>query len=314
MRWSALVAAGAVTMALAGCGSETAPPGGDRSTSTGDGAFTTTESASSSSSPVIDPGVELVAHGILMQREPSGDIEICIGGVAESLPPQCGGPTLEGEFDWGTVEARSQSGVTWTDDSYFAVGHYTAGEADEGTIALTRSVSADPPEGFTPPEFEDTGFPQLCDDPTADIADVDQAARTEGSGGFDEEQALQERLHTLDGYVTSWVSDGGPLMNVVVNSDPETARAALREVFQGPLCVVQRDLPSEGDARAAQEALSAEWDDLQLLGAGSGGVTGVPSAYVTLADQATVDRIHELVSPWLTPDQIVINSALQPLE
>lgn len=313
VKWSALVAASAVTMVLAACGTETAPTGGDPSTSTGGVPSTSTGSPTTDTSAVVDATGELVAHGILMQSEPDGEVEICIGGVAESLPPQCDGPVLEGEFSWEEVDARSQGGVTWTDEGYYAVGRYTPGEAFAGTITLTRPVSADPPEGFTPPERDDTGFPQLCDDPTADVPDVDQSERTQGMGGFDEEQALQERLQTLDGYVTSWVSDGGPLMNVVVTSDPEVARAALREVFSGPLCVVQRDLPTEEDVLAAQDALTAEWTELQLLSAGSGGVTGVPEVYVTVADQATVDRIHELVSPWLAPDQIVINSALVPL-
>ena len=304
MKTLALVATGVLAVTLGGCGTETTPSG-DPSTSTGPPPAT--------SSPVVDAEEELVAHGILMQSDPAGPVEICIGGVAESLPPQCGGPILEGEFSWDDVEARSQSGVTWTDDAYFAVGHYSPGEPFQGTITLTRPVSAGPPEGFTPAEWGGSDFPQLCDDPTADVPDVDQAVRTQGPEGFEEEQALLERVQTLDGYVTSWVSDGGPLMNVVVNSDPEVARAALREVFSGPLCVVQRDLPSEEDVRAAQEALSAEHRELQVLGVGGAGVTGLLDVTVTIADQATVDRVHEIVSPWLTPDQIVISSALQPL-
>jgi len=50
-----------------------------------------------------------------------------------------------------------------------------------------------------------------------------------------------------------------------------------------------------------------------VLGVGGAGVTGLLDVTVTIADQATVDRVHEIVSPWLTPDQIVISSALQPL-
>lgn len=301
----ALVALATLTTALAACGTQVAP--------SGDGAPSTHPPTTSPTSAVeaIDPSAELVVHGILMQSEPTAEVEICIGGVAESLPPQCSGPSLAGEFSWDQVESRSQSGVTWTDEGYYAVGHYTPGEAYGGTITLTRPVSADPPEDFTPPEAESSGFPQVCDDPTADVPDIDQSARTAGPDGFEEEQALQERLQTLEGYVTSWVSDGGPLMNVVVNSDPEAARAALREVFTGPLCVVQRDLPSEQELLAAQEALNAEHQELQLLSSGSGGVTGLLEVHVTIADQATVDRIHELVSPWLTSEQVVIGSALQ---
>jgi len=40
--------------------------------------------------------------------------ELCLGGVAESLPPQCGGPKVVG-WDWADVEAQgSLAGTTWT--------------------------------------------------------------------------------------------------------------------------------------------------------------------------------------------------------
>lgn len=157
-------------------------------------------------------------------------------------------------------------------------------------------------------------FSQLCDAPTADVPEVDQAARMAGDGGFEAERALQERLPTLDGYVTSWVSDGGPLVNVVVTSDPEAARAAPREVFTGPLCLLQRDLPTRADLMAAQDAVTAEHKELQVLSAGSGGATGVLDVSVAIADQATIDRIHELIARWLTPEQVMIGSALLPLD
>ncbi|MCK0113988.1 hypothetical protein MWU75_17745 [Ornithinimicrobium sp. F0845] len=311
MRWFPVVVVGAVALALASCGTQTDPSGDGSSTAASPDDAAGSEPASSSQ--VVDPDGELVAHGILMQSEPEGEVEICIGGVAASLPPQCGGPVLEGDFSWDQVEARTASGVTWTDESYYAVGHYTAGESFEGTITLTRPVSADPPEGFTMPTVDDVTFPQLCDDPTADVPDVDQAARTEGPDGFAQEQALMERLQSLDGYVTSWVTDGGPLVKVVVSGDPGEARTALREVYQGPLCVVQRDLPTQHDIQSAQEALSAQHGEVRLLSSGSGGTSGLLEVGVVLADRATVQRIQEIVSPWLTPEQVVITGALQPL-
>ena len=292
----------AATGMLAACGTETAPPGEQQETS-----------APGDTQPlVVDADAELVAHGMLIQTDPAGEVEMCVGGVAESLPPQCSGPVLEGEFSWDDVESESASGVRWSVDGVYAVGHFKPGQ-DLGTFALTRPVSADLPEGFNPPSLEEPGFPQLCDDPTADVPDVDQSARTQGPDGFDQEQALSELTQGLDGYVTSWLSGGGEVMNVVVNTDAEVARAAIREVVDGPLCVEQRDLPTEADLRAAQEAVGAKFDELHVLSSGSGGVTGMLDIYVLMADQATVDRVHEVVAPWLTPEQVMISSALVPL-
>jgi hypothetical protein len=67
--------------------------------------------------------------------------QLCLGGVAESYPPQCGGPDVLG-WDWNDVEGEeSASGTTW--GSYRVVGTWD-GEA----LALTEPPS--PPEGPGP--------------------------------------------------------------------------------------------------------------------------------------------------------------------
>lgn len=222
---------------------------------------------------------------------------------------------LEGAFSWDDVQVEEASGVTWTNDASWAVGHLDLDAGDQGTFTLTRPLSADPPEGFTPPAQDAVPFPQLCTDPTGDVPDVDQAARTQGSDGMDEEQALMALLPELDGYVASWVCDGGPLMNVVVTSDTDVdeVRARIREVFSGPLCVEARDLPTEADVLAAQDALNPRFEELRLTSIGSG-VSGLLEVGVLVADRPTVDAVHELVSPWLGPDQLVITSTFLPLE
>ncbi len=40
--------------------------------------------------------------------------ELCLGGVAESLPPQCGGPKVVGCY-WADIkDQESPAGTTWT--------------------------------------------------------------------------------------------------------------------------------------------------------------------------------------------------------
>lgn len=295
------VAAATLTVLLAACGTESTPdPQG--------GSMPTAQHV------VVDPTAELVGVGMLRQSDEAGPVELCVGGVADSYPPQCGGPALEGEFSWDEVESETAHGVTWSQAGYYAVGHYDPSGSGDGTFTLTRPVSIEPPEGFAPPDAEEVTFPQLCEDPTGDVPDASPAGRTDGSQAVEEQNALHDLTQELDGFVTMWVSDGGAVMNVVVNVDPHEARAQIREVFTGPLCVEERDLPTEQDLREAQDAVHAEFAELGLLGSGGDGTTGLLHVQALVADRPTVDRVHELVEPWLTPEQVVIYSALLPLE
>lgn len=306
MRTTTVLVAAALTTMLAACGDATGPDPVDAATSSVPDVSPTTAT--------IDPGAELAAMGIVMQRSADAQRELCVGGVLESYPPQCAGPVLAGEFSWDDVTAEEASGVTWTNNGYYAVGYLDLSGGGQGTLTLTRPLSQDPPEGYPTAAPDTDMFPQLCDDPTADIPDVDQDARTAGADGFDEEQAMNEVARALPGYVIHYVSDGGPTMNVVLNSDGDldAARAQIREVFTGPLCLAQRDLPSEADVRAAQDALSSRFEELNLLSSGSG-VSGLLEVGVLVADQATVDAVHEAVSQWLTPEQVQIVSTFQEL-
>ncbi len=126
-------------------------------------------------------------------------------------------------------------------------------------------------------------------------------------------ERLQQRLETIDGYVTAWVSDGVNLFNVVVTGDVEDVHSELREVWPGGLCVAQRDLPTATEVAAAQAALGERAEGIGLLSSHSG-MAGVLEVNVALADGETMSLIHDLVSPWLTPDEVRITSAMLPLD
>lgn len=300
-----------LTATLAACGSVGDPdaPGDDPTTRAPD-AMQVTEPAA------VDPEQELVGLGIVMQRSADAAPELCVGAVAESYPPQCGGPVLAGAFSWDDVEAQQQDDIRWTDTPYYAVGHLDLATGGQGTLTLTRPLSPEAPEGFETPDHEDVMFPQLCDDPTGDVPDVDQAARTADGTGMAEEQELIVVAQELDGYVTAYFSDGGPTMNVVINSDGDLdeARSALRAVFTGPLCVAQRDAPAESDVRAAQEALGERFEELRVLSAGGSGTTGMLEVEVLVADPTTIEGVHETVARWLEPSQVNITSTLRALD
>ncbi|MDQ7877715.1 hypothetical protein Q9R08_06985 [Microbacterium sp. QXD-8] len=59
----------------------------------------------------VPPEGEVAATGTVLDA--AGDVELCLGPVAESYPPQCTGIPLEG-WSWDGVEGADSSGdVTW---------------------------------------------------------------------------------------------------------------------------------------------------------------------------------------------------------
>jgi hypothetical protein len=67
--------------------------------------------------------------------------------------------------------------------------------------------------------------------------------------------------------------------------------------------VLQRDLPTQEQLRAAQEALSARFEELRLISSGSGGVTGLLDVEVVVTDRLTVDAVLQTVSWWWRPSR-----------
>lgn len=92
-------AAAAGLLALGGCTADPEQPGGG---ATGDpGAFPRPAAAG-----------EVVAQGTVLQKN-GEEPQFCLGGVADSYPPQCSGPPVLG-WDWSVApQADSASGVTW---------------------------------------------------------------------------------------------------------------------------------------------------------------------------------------------------------
>ncbi|TFD85751.1 hypothetical protein E3T61_16595 [Cryobacterium lactosi] len=66
---------------------------------------------------------EVLAQGTVLQKD-GEEPQLCLGAIAESYPPQCGGPPILG-WDWMTVDqSETASGVTW--GSYAITGTWDA--------------------------------------------------------------------------------------------------------------------------------------------------------------------------------------------
>ena len=232
------------------------------------------------------------ATALVLESEDHGPM-LCLGGVATSLPPQCGDVPIA-NWDWKAVEGeRSLSGTSWGE--YHVVGTY---DGDSFTV-----MDAGPPEAHPAP-FEDDPIDTPCPEPAggwvapdptkASDADRQAAARAaEAEPDFsglwidyaDETPTEEEAAAAVPGYV---------ILNVAFTGDVERHTAELREVWGGPLCVVQHERTYD-ELRDVQKDLERSADDLgiQILWSDTSVTENVVEVGVVAIDPASRQAIEE---------------------
>lgn len=230
---------------VAACGSD--PSGGDR------------PSAS---------GTEYVTLATVLESPDHGP-QLC-HGVAESMPPQCGGPDIAG-WSWDAVDDEASArGTTWGE--YAVHGTYA-----DGVLTLTRPP-ADPESLQIDGDDDAPDVTSPCTEPAGGWF---PAGRTM-IGEEDQERAIR-RAEQSPGFGELWVDQrplGEPseetmndparlILNVRVTGDVDAMEARLREVWGGALCVstaLRTDaelsrIADEVDDRAGAQLLTSSWGD-----------------------------------------------------
>ncbi|MDR7381998.1 hypothetical protein [Promicromonospora iranensis] len=162
----------------------------------------------------------LVTAVTTVLQEGDGPPELCLGGVAESFPPQCSGPEIAG-WDWGAVEADSAQDTTW--------GVYTVeGTWDGETFHLTDVTGpTEPPT--TPPDAR---------------LDPDNAGAVGRDMPEPEAQELQDEVFDdLDG-LTGWTENGYVWVTVVY--DDGSIQRYADDRYGGDTVAVQSALQDVG--------------------------------------------------------------------
>ena len=252
----------------------------------------------------------------VLERPPGGP-ELCAGGVAESLPPLCGGPPIEG-WDWSAVEHESAEGVQW--GSYTLVGTW-----DGETFTMT--------EPATPPEPPTGGYPEYefsvpCEPPPGGFEVPD----TERAGMADFERAAQAMQGRPDiGYVAVDQSGDSPgvtaeptgasdlmppigwVLIVTTTGDLAETEAAARELWGGPLCVAPAQRTGE-ELRAVQQAItggeSGEGLVEDFLSAG----VDARNEQVTLGVLLATKELQEQMDAEFGEGLVRLEGALQPID
>jgi hypothetical protein len=223
------------------------------------------------------------ATGTILESPDHGP-ELCLGGVAESYPPQCGGLPLVG-WDWNAVDdEESASGTTWT-------SAYVEGTYDGKRFTLTA-----PP---APPRRQASDTDASAFDPACEEPDVIDSA----VGGSEWQQATQgddSWFNQVPGQAAVWVSDpsgddwDGPfVVNVIVRpGNLADATTHIRKYWNGPLCLVERDQKTTKEL----DAIVARIGDVltqDVLTAAPNYRRGVVEVMITLVDDQAQREVND---------------------
>jgi hypothetical protein len=229
---------------------------------------------------------------------------LCVGAIRLVLPPRCGDVPIA-NWDWGAVAGEeSMSGTTWGE--YHVVGTY-----DGEVFTVTE---AGPPDRTEDEEIYQYDNP--CPEPEGGWVVRDPNRSTQDHVG-----AAQAYAQRQPDYVISWVDhldeerqEFSPVVYVAAfTGDRERHEAQIREVWDGPLCVVERDVPTERELNRIRAEIEGRLSELGLvfLGSGTGGFE--PTIYVEIL--IDVDgRAQALVDEEYGPGIVRFLPALRPVE
>lgn len=218
--------------------------------------------------------------------------QLCLGGVAESLPPQCDGPDIVG-WDWADVDdEETAGGTTWGE--YSVVGTW---DGERLTVTERPGPPLDPPDRDSP----DLATP--CEAPAGGWVVVDAATTTETAqqaamdyarnqpdfGGLWVDQSINPASGSEEpDEIESEMNDPALLvLNVRFTGDLERHESEVRQRWGGPLCVSEADRPLS-DLLSIQAELR---DEPGFLGSSADEVQGVVELAVVVDDsiQAELD-------------------------
>ena len=249
-----------------------------------------------------DPDQLYEATGMVIQT-PQQDPQLCLGAVAESYPPQCQGIPLTG-WSWDDVDGEERaSGTTW--GTFQVVGTY------DGEIFTI--------EDATKPESQDRESEDSIDTPCSEPADgwsIPDPSRASHEHVVD----AQTQASKEPDFAGLWIDyydepPGGPteedqgkiILNVAFTGDLGRHEEELRELWGGPLCVVQHDHTLK-ELEQIQREFPAEEFGLETLWSDILVFEGAVIIGVVTVDEATLREIEDRYG-----DAVEVTPRLRPV-
>ena len=250
------------------------------------------------------------ASGFVLQDGSHGP-QLCVGAVATSLPPQCGGPDLIG-FDFSSLPAGSHESVLQSRYGSFVV----TGVPQGGAIRLTAPARPAGPEER--PGAPEPSFATPCPEPAGGWRPLDAARTTEEAL-----QAASARAEAVPGYALLWIDQPAPtpeelaagagndplryVLNVSTTGDLAEMESAVRAVWGGASCI-SAAAHSAVELTSARDALDGPDVGLALLDLQLDPLAGQVTATALLAREADQRRLDERFGTGL----VRLSSVLRP--
>jgi hypothetical protein len=185
---------------------------------------------------------------------------LCLGGILESLPPQCGDVPIT-NWRWEDVpREEALSGTTW--GRYHLVGTY-----DGRSFSV---IETGPPQPQPPDDRDQIGTP--CPEPeggwvASDPGHTTEADRQAATKAADAEPDFAglwvDYVDDFDPNATEDPGTEGMILNVAFTGDVDRHTAELGEIWGGPLCVVQHTR-TEAELHHIQKDLEPSADDIGI--------------------------------------------------
>jgi hypothetical protein len=243
------------------------------------------------------------ADGTVLES-PDHSAELCLGGIADSYPPQCSGLPIA-NWDWTEVEGEeSASGTTWGE--FHVVGTY---KGDSFTVVDVGD--------YRPPSPERTDFTAPCPEPSGGWDVIDPARATDA----DLQAVMRAAANEPDsaGFWIDYVEDpsegtppGGIIAIAAFTADLRDHKAELMEVWGGALCVTQLER-TQAELGRIQRELSGEIGEalgLQVTWSAGSVVDNRVEVGVIIADAEAVAAVEERYGA----GAVLLVPALEPVQ
>lgn len=248
-----------------------------------------------------DPDQKLLGYGLVLEL-PDKDPMLCLGGVEDSAPPGCSGPSVKG-WDWDAVpDEDSLGGARW--GRYEVTGYYDG--------ATFRVVDAQVPREL---DADGSVFDTPCGEPPGGwkVDDPERATEADRTAAIKYAESQPEHAATWVDYIdepTEYTDPKDMILNIAFTEDADRHEAEIRKLWDGPLCVIQK----QGYTRAElSDIQNAPWErnyGLEVLWSGLSEVEGHVELGVVLIEEGTRRAIEERYGA----GTVVVFPALEPID
>jgi hypothetical protein len=188
--------------------------------------------------PVDGDGTTLYESDAVVLESSAHGAELCVGGVADSLPPQCSGIPIS-NWRWNMVDGEeSASGSTW--GQFHVVGRYDGTDftvTDAGPYQQPPSNDGDP---FAAPCPEPHGGWVATDPSRATEEHLQMVMRT-AKHQSDSAGIWVDYLVPPETVDEGTVAPNDVIFVAAFTGDLVRHEAELREIWGGPLCVTRHN-------------------------------------------------------------------------